>query len=252
MTARRFAGDYSIGQLNCQEVVATDKRIFKDQLYAQFARIGHALANPHRLELIDLLAQGERSVEELAAEADLPIANASQHLRVLHQAQMVETRREGSRVIYRLAGGEVFALWQALRTAGEARLAEIDRVAAAFLSRRDEMEAIGPEELLRRLADDEVILLDVRPALEYRHGHISGAVSMPVDVLARRVEELPRDRQVVAYCRGPYCVYSDEAVELLRQYGFRAARLSVGLPDWAAAGLPMESEHEPAALGGRR
>src|SRR5439155_6135916 len=148
-----------------------DKREFKDRLYAQFARVGRTLGSPHRLELLDLLAQGERSVEDLAREASLPVANASQHLRALHQAELVATRRDGARVLYRLASPEVFALWQALRRAAESRLAEIDRVTTAFLGHRDEMEAVGPDELLRRLRDDEVIVLDVRPTLEYRQGH---------------------------------------------------------------------------------
>ena len=217
-----------------------EKREFKDRLYGQFARVSRALASPRRLELVDLLAQGERSVEELATEASLSIANASQHLRALHQAELVSTRRDGTRVLYRLAGPEVFALWQALRAAAEARLAEIDRVTAAFLSRRDEMEAVGPDELLRRLAGDEVILIDVRPSLEYRQGHIAGARSIPVHELADRIDGLPRARPVVAYCRGPYCVYADEAVALLTAQGLRAERLTDGYPEWVAAGLPVE------------
>ena len=216
------------------------KREFKDRLYAQFARVGRALASPHRLELLDILAQGERSVDELAAEASLTIANASQHLRALHQAELVTNRREGTRVLYRLAGPEVFSLWQALRATAEARLAEIDRVTATYLSHREELEAIGPEELLQRLADDRVIVLDVRPALEFRQGHIAGACSIPVDELAERISEIPADRTVVAYCRGQYCVFADEAVELLSAQGRHALRLTTGYPDWAAAGLPTE------------
>lgn len=218
-----------------------EKRELKDRLYEQFARIGQALASPRRLELLDLLAQAERSVEELAAESSLSIANASQHLRALYQAELVATRREGNRVLYRLAGPQVFALWQSLRTTAEVQLAEIDRVTAMFLSRRDEMEAIGPEELLRRLETGEVTLLDVRPGLEYEQGHISGARSIPVDELEGQISELPKDGLVVAYCRGPYCVYADEAVELLTARGRQAARLTGGYPDWAAAGLPIEA-----------
>jgi DNA-binding transcriptional ArsR family regulator len=218
-----------------------EKREFKDRLYEQFARIGQALASPRRLELLDLLAQGERSVEELAAESSLSVANASQHLRALYQAELVATRREGNRVLYRLAGPQVFALWQSVRTTAEAQLAEIDRVTAMFLSRREEMEAIGPDELLRRLETGEVTLLDVRPGLEYEQGHISGARSIPVDELEEHIAELPGDGLVVAYCRGPYCVYADEAVELLTARGQRAARLSSGYPEWAAAGLPTRT-----------
>lgn len=216
-----------------------EKREFKDRLYAEFARVGRALASPHRLELLDLLAQGERSVEELASEAALSIANASQHLRALHQAQLVEMRREGSRVYYRLGSREVFALWQALRTTAEARLAEIDRVAATFLTLRGEMEAVGPDELRRRLVDEDITVLDVRPALEYRQGHIAGAISLPLEDLERRLAELPPGRQIVAYCRGPFCVYADQAVELLSRHGRSASRLVVGYPDWAASGLPV-------------
>jgi rhodanese-related sulfurtransferase len=218
-----------------------EKREFKDRLYAQFARIGHAFASPRRLELLDLLAQGERSVEELATEASLPIANTSQHLRLLHQAELVATRRDGTRVLYRLASFEVFRLWQTLRTTAETQLAEIDRVTAAYLSRREDMEAIGSEELLQRLAADEVVLLDVRPAVEYRQGHIAGAQSIPIDQLKERIQDLPPGRPIVAYCRGPYCVFADEAVELLTARGIPAARLTAGYPDWAAAGLPTET-----------
>src|SRR5438128_9380610 len=155
------------------------KRQFKNQLFEQFARIGRALSNGHRLELLDVLAQGERSVEQLAAETDLSLANASQHLQVLRQAELIVARRDGVRVLYALTGPEVFALWQALRAAGESRLAEIQRVVATFLTDRKDMEVVGPEELRRRLAAAEVILLDVRPALEYRQGHIAGARSIP-------------------------------------------------------------------------
>jgi DNA-binding transcriptional ArsR family regulator len=215
------------------------KRRFKGELFAQFARIGRALANPHRLELLEVLAQGERSVEQLAAEIEVSVANASQHLRVLRQAELTATRREGTRVLYRLASPEVFALWQALRTAGEARLAELDRVVAAYLSDRAGMEEVGPDELGRRLAGGEVTLIDVRPSLESGQGRIAGALPIPVAELPARLAELPRDRPVVAYCRGPYCVYADEAVALLRRHGFRAARLATGYPEWRAAGLPV-------------
>ena len=228
------------------------KRQFKDRLFDQFARIGRALGNAHRVELLDVLAQGERSVEQLAAETDLSVANASQHLQVLRQAELVVARREGVRVLYALAGPEVFALYQALRATGEARLAAIQRVVATFLTDRATMEVIGPEELRRRLAGGEVTLLDVRPALEYCQGRIAGARSIPVDALAERIAELPPDRPVVAYCRGPYCVYADEAVALLRARGVHAARLSVGYPDWHAAGLPVETSADAIPLGGER
>lgn len=225
------------------------KRQFKDELFAHFARIGGALANGHRVELLDVLAQGERSVEELATETALTIANASQHLQVLRRAGLVETRREGTYVRYRLAGSEVIALWRALRAAGEARLAEIDRLVDTYLADRAQMEAIGPDELRQRMEAGEVTVVDVRPLLESRQGRIAGALAIPIDVLADRIAELPPGRPVVAYCRGPYCVYADEAVALLTARGIGAARLTEGYPDWHAAGLPVE-RGDPIPVGG--
>ncbi|TAK24130.1 MAG: ArsR family transcriptional regulator [Chloroflexota bacterium] len=223
------------------------KREFKDSLFEQFARIGRAVGNGHRIELLDLLAQAERSVDDLADLAGLSLANASQHLQVLRQAGLVIARREGGRVYYRLSGSEVFTLWQALRSAGEARLAEIDRVVSTYLSDRERLEQVGPDELRRRLEAGEVTLIDVRPLVESRHGRIAGAIPIPADELSRRLEELPRDRPIVAYCRGPYCVYADEAVRLLLQHGFKASRLTVGFPDWQAAGHPTEHQPEQSA-----
>jgi len=214
-------------------------RAFKDRLYAQFARIGSALASPRRLELLDLLAQGERSVEELATEAELSVANTSQHLQVLREAQLVIADKRGLRVFYRLAGPEVLALWQTVRSAGEAQLAEIDRLVDEFLGYRSTLDAVGKEELLRRIQEGTVVVVDARPVVEYRQGHIAGAISIPVGELADRLRELPPDREVVAYCRGPYCVYADEAVQLLRERGMVAARLEDGYPEWSAAGLPV-------------
>jgi rhodanese-related sulfurtransferase/DNA-binding transcriptional ArsR family regulator len=215
-------------------------RIFKDSLYAEFAVLGKALANPHRLELLDLLAQGERSVEELAKEAALGPANASAHLQVLRQARLVEAEKRGLNVVYRLATPEVFQLWRTLRDAGSARLAEIDRLVENYFTDRDELEAVDKEELLRLLKDEAVIVIDTRPEIEYEQGHISSARSVPVENLRRRLAELPRDVEIVAYCRGPYCVYSDQAVRLLHQHGFRARRLREGFPEWQAAGYPVE------------
>jgi len=216
-------------------------RLFKDQLYEQFARIGKAISNPHRVELLELLAQGERTVEVLATESALSVANASQHLQALRRAQLVQVRREGLYAYYRLASDDVIRLCQTLRTLAEQQFAEIDRLVAAYLGDRDGLEAIDTETLLSRLEEGDLTLLDVRPVEEHRAGHIPGAWSIPVDDLERRVEELPRGRDVVAYCRGPYCVFADEAVALLRNRGFRAARLDVGLPEWRLAGLPVET-----------
>src|SRR5690348_13283303 len=179
-------------------------RAFKERLYAQFARLGKALASPARLELLDLLAQGERPVEELAREAALSVANASAHLQVMARAQLVAPRRVGLRVYYRLADPSVYALWAALRDAGSRQLAEIDRLVATYLENRPALEPVSRDDLLARLAGGATVVLDVRPALEYRHGHIAGAHSVPLDELERRLGELDPAREVIAYCRGPY------------------------------------------------
>ena len=217
-----------------------DHRLFKDKLFEQFARVGKALANPHRLEILDLLAQGERTVEDLAREAGMSVANTSRHLQELRAARLVEVRREGLYGYYRLADERVFAAWRAIRDLGEARLAEIDRLVGSYLTDRDSLEAVCAEELLTKMREEGVEVLDVRPEDEYRAGHIPGARSVPVERMEAYLEEIPRDREVVAYCRGPYCVFSDEAVALLRSRGYRARRLREGLPDWRAAGLPVE------------
>ena len=217
-----------------------EKRTFKNQLYEQFARIGKALASPHRLELLDVLAQCERSVEALAQETGLSVANASQHLQVLRAAHLVEVRREGVSMYYRLADEGVFRMWQALRTVGEAQLAEIDRVVHTFLQDRTQLQPMDAQELLHRLSDDQVILLDVRPAEEYTAGHLPQARSIPVTELEVRLAELSADKEIVAYCRGPYCIFADEAVALLHARGYRARRLEQGVPEWRALGLPVE------------
>jgi rhodanese-related sulfurtransferase len=215
------------------------KRQFKDALYEQFARVGRALANPHRLELLDLLAQGERTVEDLARESGLSIANASQHLQTLRAAQLVGVRRDGLYAYYRLADLSIFVLWQALRAVGETRLAEIDQLVRSYLHDRGTLAAMSADQLRQQLTTENLVVLDVRPGSEYRAGHIAGARSIPIDELAARLDELPRDRAIVAYCRGPYCVFADEATALLRAHGFNAHRLEVGLPEWRAAGHPV-------------
>jgi rhodanese-related sulfurtransferase len=216
-------------------------RPFKDRLYAEFATIGKALASAHRLELLDLLGQGERSVDELAREIGQSLANTSAHLQVLRQARLLEADKRGLNVVYRLAAPDVFTLWRTLRDLGTTRLAEIDRLVETFLTDRSGLDAVDIAELRRLVDEGTVTLLDVRPELEYRQGHIVGARSIPVDELERRLAELPRDREVVAYCRGPYCVYSDEAAELLHRHGFQVRRLAEGFPEWRAAGLPVEA-----------
>jgi rhodanese-related sulfurtransferase/predicted transcriptional regulator len=215
-------------------------RAAKVALFDAFARAAKALASGRRLELLDVLANGERTVDALAGEVALSVANTSQHLQVLRQAGLVTTRREGTSVHYRLAGPEILQLWRALRTLAATRLAEVERLAAAYLGARDQLEPVTREELARRLEDgDPVLILDVRPATEHAAGHVPGAVSIPVEELQRRLAELPRDREIVAYCRGPYCAFAHEAVELLRDEGFAARRLEDGLPEWQAAGLAV-------------
>jgi len=218
-----------------------EHRMFKDQLFGQFARIGKALANPHRLELLDLLAQGERAVEDLAGEAGMSVANTSRHLQELRAARLVEVRREGLYGYYRLADDGVFEVWRAMRDLGEARLAEIDRLVGTYLTDRESLEAVCAEELLTKTREGDVVVLDVRPEQEYRAGHIPGARSVPLERLEAYLEEIPKEREIVAYCRGPYCVFSDEAVALLRSRGYQAKRLAEGLPDWRAAGMPVET-----------
>lgn len=216
------------------------KQGFKREVYEQFARIGKALASGARIELLDLLSQSERSVEQLADLTGMAVANVSQHLQVLRRARMVEVRREGLYSFYRLADESVFRVWQAMRTLGQARLLEIERIVKAYLKDRASLEPVTADELARRLEEGGVVVLDVRPREEYRSAHIRGARSIPVNELKKRLQELPRRQEIVAYCRGPYCVQSDAAVELLNKNGFRARRLEVGLPDWRAIGLPVE------------
>lgn len=216
-----------------------EKRRFKNRLYEQFASIGKALANPHRLELLDVLAQGERTVETLAQETGQPIANTSQHLHILRAARLVETRRAGVSIYYRLASQEVSTLWLTLRSAGETHLAEVQQVVDAFLHDRRQLTPITARALLDALQQEQVFLLDVRPVEEYQAGHLPQATSLPLDELEKRLAELPREREIVAYCRGPYCVFADEAIALLRAQGYRARRLQEGVPEWRALGLPV-------------
>jgi rhodanese-related sulfurtransferase/DNA-binding transcriptional ArsR family regulator len=215
-------------------------RAAKAALFDEFARVGKALASGRRIELLDVLANGERNVEVLAGEVGLSVANASQHLQVLRRAGLVSSRREGTSIYYRLAAPEVLEVWRALRTLAASRLAEVERLAATYLGGRDALEPVTREELARRLEDgDELVVLDVRPAEEHAAGHLPGAVSIPLPELRRRLRDLPRDREIVAYCRGPFCAFAHEAVEVLTDAGLSARRLEDGLPEWAAAGLPV-------------
>ena len=223
-------------------------RQFKDRLYGQFARIGKALSSPHRLEILELLAQSERTVDSLATEIGLSLANTSQHLQTLRQAALVDSRKDGLFVYYRLAGAEVSELSTVLRTVAERRLAELERLVREHFGNRQDAEAVPMAELLKRARSKQVVILDTRPASEYVAGHIAGAISVPVDDLHRRLQELSKSKEYVAYCRGPYCVYADRAVELLRANGRRARRLLDGFPEWRAAGLPVTHGVEPGAL----
>lgn len=214
-------------------------RALKEWLYDQFARIGKAIANPHRLELLDLLCQAPRTVEELAREARLTVANASQHLQVLRNARLVEARREGSHVYYRLADEAVGRLLRQIQELGRLRLAEVDQVVRDFFERRDRLEPVTPRMLWERIRQGDVIVLDMRPEAEYRAGHVAGARSIPLAELERRLSELPDDREIVAYCRGPYCVFAVRALEILHRHGFKARRMEGGLLEWKEAGLPV-------------
>lgn len=223
-------------------------REFKDRLYGQFARIGKALSSPHRLEILELLAQSERTVDSLATEIGLSLANASQHLQTLRQAALVDSRKDGLFVYYRLAGPEVFDLSKVLRTVAEGRLAELERLVHEHFGDRADAEAVPMAELLKRARSKQIVILDTRPASEYIAGHIPGAISVPVDELKQRLQQLTKGREYVAYCRGPYCVYADRAVEMLKAHGRRARRLLDGFPEWRAAGLPVASGIEPGGL----
>lgn len=214
-------------------------RDFKDALYTQFARIGHAVSSPKRLEMLDLLSQGEKTVEQLAAESDTPIKNTSAHLRALRQSRLVDTRRAGTYVYYRLGDESVLRLLQSLQALGRVRLAEVAQVTRLYLDGRDGMEAVELKELRRLVRSGAVTVIDVRPRDEYEAGHIPGALSLPLPQLRKRLGEIPKSREVIAYCRGPYCVYSLEAVTLLRKHGYRARRAEQGLPGWRTEGLEV-------------
>jgi rhodanese-related sulfurtransferase len=222
-------------------MATTRNRRFKDNIYEQFARLGKAVSAPKRLELLDLLCQGPRNVETLAEEAAISVANASQHLQTLRAARLVESEKKGLYVEYRLADEQVCRFFNSLRGLAETRLAEIEQVTRAYLEQRGAMEPVQSTELLRRVRNGQVTVLDVRPREEYRAGHIPGALSVPLPELKNRLTELPKNRDVVAYCRGPYCVMAIEAVELLRKKGFRAHRMQQGIADWRARGWRVES-----------
>ena len=211
----------------------------KDLLYEQFARVAKAVASPKRIELLELLAQGEHTVEALAHGAGIGVKNTSSHLQVLRGARLVETRKDATKVFYRLAGDEVAVFVVALRDLARSRLAEVDRVVRDYFVARDALEPLGRSELVERAGRGEVVILDVRPAAEFAAGHIPGALSVPLDKLDAALARLPKRAQIVAYCRGPYCVLAPQAVERLQVKGFNARRLADGMPEWRLAGLPV-------------
>lgn len=220
-------------------------RDFKDALFAEFARIGAAFGSPKRIEIIDLLAQGERHVEALARESGLSVANTSRHLQILKAAQLVVARKQGLQVFYRLAHPLVLAGYRSLRGLAQARLAEVGRLVDDFFSSTDGLEPVESAELLRRVRSRDVVVIDVRPPEEYTAGHIAGALSVPLAELERRLRALPRGKGVVAYCRGPHCVLAAEAVRAIRRHGRSAVRLKDGYTEWRDAGLPVGTGPEP-------
>jgi rhodanese-related sulfurtransferase/DNA-binding transcriptional ArsR family regulator len=214
----------------------------KQAIYASLAEVAQALGHPHRLELLEHLAQGVRSVEELSTRSGLTFANTSRHLQILRRARLVETKRDGKRILYRLAGDtEIVILISALGRVGERNIAEIGRVMTDYFRARDSLDPVSKDELIEMLQDDLVTVLDVRPEDEFAAGHLAGALNIPVAELERRLGELPPNREVVAYCRGPYCVFSVEAASVLRARGYEVRRLEDGYPEWKAAGLPVEA-----------
>jgi len=217
-----------------------NKRIFKDKVYQELAKITKAMANPHRLEIIELLAQGEFTVEQIANQTNLSIANASQHLQVLKTGQLVDITRQGTFIHYRLANTNVFKTWRALRELGVERIATIEKLVKDFRNSKSKFESITVDELITKLESGKITILDVRPEAEFKTGHIANAISIPIDELADRLKELPRRNEIIAYCRGPFCVYADEAVAILNKAGFKATRLEEGFPDWSLKGLPVE------------
>lgn len=217
-------------------------RVAKEALFDEFARLAKALGSGRRAEIVDLLANGERSVESIATQIEMSVANASQHLQILRRAGLVSSRRQGTTIFYRLASGEVALLWRILQTVASHRVAEVERLASAYRGDLAGIELVSKEELAKRLRrKDDMLVLDVRPAEEYAAGHVAGAVSVPVTELKRRLKQLPKDKEIVAYCRGSFCAFAPEAARYLGKKGFRISVLDAGLPDWEAAGLPVEA-----------
>ena len=218
----------------------TQEQSPKHQLYEQFAQVAKALSHPHKLELLELLAQGERNVEALAKVAGFSVANTSRHLQHLRRAGLIASHKEGLYVFYRLAGDDVIDLLRSLRRTGQRHISDVNDVILGYFNDRDNLEAVSRQELLRRSEDGLVTVLDVRPSEEYELGHIPGALNIPLDEIKQHLSTLPKDQEIIAYCRGEYCVLAFEAVAALRKNGFTARRLEEGYPEWRAAGLPIE------------
>ena len=219
-----------------------NKREFKDRVYDELARITKAMANPHRLEIIELLAQCDFSVEEIALQTGLSVANASQHLQVLKTAQLVDITRQGNFIYYRLANSNVFKAWKALRELGVERIATVEKLVRDFRQSKFKFESVNIEGLLKKIEFGKITILDVRPEAEFEKGHITNAISIPIDQLPDRLKELPKRNEIIAYCRGPFCAFADEAVAILSKAGYKATRLEEGFPDWQLVGLPVETD----------
>lgn len=217
-----------------------NKRKFKDRVYGELAKITKSMANPHRLEIIELLAQGEFSVEQIAEQTNLSIANTSQHLQVLKVAQLVDIKRQGNFIYYRLSNSNVFKAWKALRELGVERIATIEKLVKDFRQSKFKSESVTIDGLLEKLESGKVTILDVRPETEFNKGHIANAISIPINELKKRLPELPKRTEIITYCRGPFCVYADEAVAILSKAGYKATRLEEGFPDWQLEGLLVE------------
>ena len=222
------------------KAIIMNKRLFNKKVYGEMAEITRALGNPHRLEILDLLSQGPSSVAYISENTSLTVANASQHLQVLKQAKLLETERKGKNIFYRLSSRHVFDTWCALRKLGMSQNAEISRLIDDYRSNRNNLNIISKEELSDKMKGGDIIIIDVRPEEEYKIAHIEGALSIPLPDFHERVNELPADKAIVAYCRGPLCVMADDAVDLLTRHGYKATRLEQGFPEWKANGLPVE------------
>lgn len=217
-----------------------EKREFKDRVFLELAKVSTALGNAKRLEIIDLLAQGEKTVERIALETGTSIANTSKHLQVLKAGNLVEIKRNKNFIIYKLSSDKVAQIWSLLRDFGTERIAEVDKVVRDFRKGKVNLESVTIDQLIKKLETDEVVLLDVRPEEEYKSGHIAKALSIPIEQLASRLQELPRNKEIIAYCRGPFCVFADDATEFLLSQNYKSKRLKEGYPDWKLKGLPVE------------